>query len=116
MGCGLRVELDENNRVLSVAGNACKRGDAYARAECTKPLRSFTSTMRVEGGEAPLVSVKSAEPVPKAKLFDCVKAGNACAAKAPVAIGDVLLANAAGTGVDLIATNRVAKKREAIAV
>ncbi|MDR2752944.1 MAG: DUF1667 domain-containing protein [Oscillospiraceae bacterium] len=107
MGCELHVALDEKGGVAAVTGNNCKRGVAYAQAETTHPTRSFHSTVRVEGGNAPLVSVKSRAPVPKAMLMDCAKATRAAKAKAPIAIGDVLLADVCGTGIDLIATNRV---------
>jgi CxxC motif-containing protein len=102
------VELSDAGEVRSVTGNTCKRGESYAKTECTNPTRSFTSTVRVEGGDAPLVSVKSAKPIPRGKMLACAEATKAVVAKAPVAIGDVVLADVAGTGVDLVATNRVA--------
>ncbi|MDR3313043.1 MAG: DUF1667 domain-containing protein [Oscillospiraceae bacterium] len=109
LGCALHVELGENGAVLHVTGNSCKRGESYAKTECTNPTRSFTSTVRVEGGGAPLVSVKSAKPIPKGKMLACAAATKAVVIQAPVAIGDVVLTNAAGTGIDLVATNRVGK-------
>ncbi|MDR2526230.1 MAG: DUF1667 domain-containing protein [Oscillospiraceae bacterium] len=107
LGCAMRAELDENGAVLSVTGNTCKRGEVYAQTECTNPTRSFTSTMRVAGGTAPLVSVKSAQPIPKAAMIACAAATKSINIAAPVAIGTVVLEDAAGTGVDLIATNHV---------
>ena len=50
------------------------------------------------------VSVKTASDVPKGKIFDCVKALKGVTVKAPVKIGDVIVENAAGTGVDIVAT------------
>ena len=38
-GCALKVELDENGKVLGVTGNTCKRGAEYAENECTNPMR-----------------------------------------------------------------------------
>ena len=108
MGCGLRVELNAAGEIAGISGQSCKRGESYARAEITNPTRMFHSTIRVEGGAAPLVSVKSAKPVPKSKLIDCAIATKFVHAKAPIAIGEVLLPNVCGTGVDLVATNRVA--------
>ena len=40
MGCQISVELNDDGEILSVTGNTCKRGDAYARTECTHPERS----------------------------------------------------------------------------
>jgi len=107
MGCELRVDLDAAGGIENVTGNTCKRGLDYAQAEITNPTRSFHSTIRVEGGRAPLVSVKSAGPVPKGRLMDCAKATRGLQAKAPIAIGDVILPNVCGTGIDLVATSRV---------
>ena len=40
-GCQLTVEL-EGKKVLSVEGYTCKRGVAYAEAECTAPMSRGT--------------------------------------------------------------------------
>ena len=44
---------------------------------------------------------------PKGKIFDCVKALKNVEVAAPVHIGDVLVKDVAGTGVDVIATKNV---------
>ena len=49
MGCQISVELSDSGEILSVTGNTCKRGDAYARTECTHPERSLTTTVKVSG-------------------------------------------------------------------
>ena len=54
-----------------------------------------------------MVSVKTKEDIPKGKIFDCVKALKSVEAAAPVHIGDVLVKNIAGTGVNVIATKNV---------
>ena len=51
-----------------------------------------------------MVSVKTKEDIPKDKIFDCVRALKGITVKAPVRIGDVILADVAGTGVDVVAT------------
>lgn len=104
LGCPMTVEI-ENGEVISVKGNTCKRGDAYARTEITNPMRSLTTSVKVEGGVHPVVPVKSAGPVPKDKMFDCMKEINAVSVKAPVKIGDVVIENILGLGVDIVATN-----------
>ncbi len=106
MGCPLTVKMD-HGEVVSVTGNTCKRGDIYARKEVTNPTRIVTSTVRVTGGNEAMVSVKTKEDIPKEKIFDCVKALKSVEAAAPVPIGDVLVKNIAGTGVDVIATKNV---------
>ncbi len=108
MGCQLSVEL-EDGVVKSVTGNTCPRGDAYARTEVVNPVRTVTSTCIVEGGDKPRVSVKTASPIPKGKIDEVMKDINAVRAEAPVKIGDVLVKNTAGTGVDVIATRNIEK-------
>ena len=85
MGCQITVEMD-GNEVVSVTGNTCKRGDVYARKEVTN---------------------KTKEDIPKGKIFDCVKALKGVEVEAPVHIGDVVMPDAAGTGVDIVATKNV---------
>ena len=106
LGCALTVTL-ENGEVTRVTGNTCPRGEAYARKECTNPTRIVTTTVRVEGGRLPVVSVKTASDIPKGKITDCVRSLKNVKVKAPVHIGDVILENAAGTGVNIIATKDV---------
>ncbi len=105
IGCAVTVTLDDNNEVISVTGNTCKRGDSYARQECTHPERMLTSTVKVTGSRLPVVPVKSAKPVPKELLLDCMQEINRVTVQAPVHIGDVVLANILNTGVDIVATN-----------
>ncbi len=106
LGCPLTVEM-EDDEVKAVSGNTCPRGDAYARKELTNPTRIVTSTVRVAGGKLAMVSVKTASDIPKGKIFDCVKALKDVEVKAPVKIGDVIVENVAGTGVNIIATKNV---------
>lgn len=103
MGCNLRAELD-GEHILSVTGNSCKRGDEYARQECIAPVRVITASVPVVGGSLARVSVKTAAPVPKNRIFDVMDAIRTLSAQAPVRIGDVLCENIAGTGVNLVAT------------
>ena len=107
LGCPLTVTI-ENGEVTAVTGNTCPKGDAYAHKEVTNPTRIVTSSVVVEGGVAPMVSCKTAADIPKGKIFDVTNALKGVVAKAPVAIGDVLLADAAGTGVDIVAKKNVA--------
>lgn len=106
MGCMMTVTM-EDGQVTSVAGNTCKRGDDYARKEVTNPTRIVTSSVCVTGGVLPVVSVKTREDIPKGKIPEVMKALKAVTVKAPVNIGDVMLENVAGTGVDIIATKPV---------
>lgn len=103
MGCPLIVGI-EAGEVVGVTGHTCKRGEIYAKKEVSNPTRIVTSTVRVEGGSTCMISVKTKEDIPKGKIFECVKALKDVTVTAPVCIGDVIVANVAGTGVDIVAT------------
>ncbi len=104
LGCPLKVETDNEGKVLSVTGNTCKRGEDYGRREVTAPTRTVTSTVRLKGGTGPVVSVRTRQDVPKSKIFAVMEEIRRTVVTAPVHIGDVVIPNIAGTGVDLIAT------------
>lgn len=106
LGCPLTVTLD-NGEVVKVEGNTCPRGEAYAKKELTNPTRIVTSTVKVKGGMLAMASVKTAGDIPKGKIFDCVKAIQDIELPAPVTIGQVVLPDVCGTGVDIVATKNV---------
>lgn len=109
LGCPLKVETDEQGQVVSVTGNTCKRGEVYGKKEVTAPERMVASTVRVEGGAAPLTSVRTRSPIPKGKIWDCMEDIRRAKVQAPVKLGDVVVENAGNTGVDVIATKSVQK-------
>ncbi len=105
LGCSLVVDK-EKDTVVSVTGNTCPRGDAYARKEVTNPTRIVTSTVRIKGGKLALVSCKTKEDISKDKIFEVINELKSVEVNAPVRIGDVLVKNVAGTGVDIVATKK----------
>lgn len=110
IGCpvGCLITVDRNaDGSLAITGNTCKKGEEYARNEMTLPKRSVTSYMKVTGGSAKVVSVKTKEEIPKDKIWDCMEEIKKAVAEAPIKVGDVLLENVAGTGVSIIATCNV---------
>ena len=107
MGCQITVELDKGE-ILSVTGNTCAIGDKYARNEVMHPERTVTSTVVIDGGgDKPRLPVKTAGNIPKDKIFECIKAIDAARVKAPVRIGDVVIENVVGTGVNVVATRNI---------
>ena len=108
MGCNLKVEVSEDG-AMEVSGNTCPRGADYARKELTDPRRIVTSSVKVQGGHLPCVSVKTETDIPKDKIFDCVRALKDVVLTAPVEIGMVVAEDVAGTGVRVIATKKIEK-------
>ena len=102
LGCPLTVEM-EGSEVKAVSGNTCPRGAEYAKSEATAPVRTVTSTIRALGGVRPVVAAKTVPDVPKGKIFAVMDAVRALEVTAPVRIGDILCANIADTGSNLVA-------------
>lgn len=104
LGCQVAVTL-RDGAVTDVRGNSCPRGDQYARKEVVNPTRTVTTTVPVTGSTRERrISVKTASDIPKGLVFDCIRALAGVTATAPVRIGDVVLADVCGTGVDVVAT------------
>lgn len=106
LGCSLHVWWEGD--VVTVTGNNCPRGAAYGSSECTAPVRRFTGTVAVSGGVLPVVSAKTAADIPKDSVLTVAEAVRKLRVEAPIAIGDVLCEDIAGTGVALIATKHIA--------
>jgi CxxC motif-containing protein len=111
VGCMLTVHMEEG-RIVNVEGNACMRGEAYAEAEVQNPTRVFASTVKVLGGLLPVVPVRSRSAVPKEKLFDIAREVARIVVEAPVTIGQVVLPDVCGTGVDIVASRSLDAKEK----
>ena len=106
LGCSISVSLSDNGEVSEITGNTCKKGEEYARKEVTNPQRVVTSIVKINNGDVNMVSVKTAEDIPKGKIFDCMEALKKVTVTAPVQIGEVIIKNVCGTGVYVIATKK----------
>ena len=101
-GCELDVERSADGTV-EVTGNACPRGEEYGRSELVNPTRMVTGLVRVAGMRKPL-PVKTKTAVPKGKIDAVLFAMHQTTVQLPVKIGDVVIPDVAGTGVDVTAT------------
>ena len=96
-GCAMTVQGEVGS--LQVSGNTCPKGEVYAINECTNPVRTVTSTVRVSNRNDTMVSVKTADPVPKEKMMEVMRRLRSITVSAPVKIGDVVLTDIFGTNV-----------------
>lgn len=106
LGCRLAVEI-AGDKVVRVEGNICKRGVEYAEQEALNPLRIVTALMRAANRDKPF-SVKTAGPIPKRLIFQCVNAIYDTTPQAPIECGDVVIDDICGTGVAVVATQDIA--------
>ncbi|SMP67324.1 DUF1667 domain-containing protein [Anoxynatronum buryatiense] len=104
MGCHLDIEHTTKEGNYQVTGNQCPRGEQYAIEEITHPTRMLTTTVKLNHGNVTRLPVKTAQPVPKALLYQCMQQLNQLEVEAPVKQGQVLIKNLLNTGVDVIAT------------
>jgi len=111
-GCALDVTM-EGEAVFKMEGNSCKRGIDYVTGELNDPRRMVTTTVRVRGGVHPLAPVYTESPIPKPRIFDLLAEIRKIELKAPVKFGDVVIENALGTGVNILASRNIPAKSEA---
>jgi len=105
MGCRLSIVM-KSGHVEMVKGNVCSKGVEYAKQEAVNPIRVVTALMRAANREKPF-SVKTAAPIPKHLIFQCIEEIYHTHPKAPVAIGDTVIPNVCGTNVNIVATQDV---------
>lgn len=104
MSCDVVLELGEKEEILSLTGNKCARGKVYATKEHTAPERTLTTIVKAQGGIHPLLPVRTNQPIPKEKVWEGVLATSKIVVKAPVTMGDIIVENFLGLGVDLVAS------------
>ena len=72
-----------------------------------------TTTVRVKGGVHPLAPVYTESPIPKPRILDLLAEIRKIELTAPVKFGEVVIANALGTGVNVLASRNIPAKGEA---
>ncbi len=106
-GCAIEVERDEKGQIVSVTGNTCPRGKAYAISELTHPVRTLTTTVALEGAAECRLPVKTDRAIPKETLFAAMKQASAVTVKAPVSRGDVIIQDFIEAGTNLVACKTI---------
>ena len=106
IGCRMTIQ-SKNGKITSIIGNTCPKGIKYAREEFINPLRILPTTVKVIGGELPLVSVKTEKAIPKRLLLEAMVEIAEIEVKAPVKIGQIIKDDLMGTGVSLVATRNI---------
>jgi len=96
--------------LLSTDHSQCKLAWDFVRGEIFDPMRTVTITVRVDDGDLPLVSVTTDPPVPKRTVFEVMQHLARVTVIAPVSIGDIVVADVLGTGCNVVATKKIARK------
>lgn len=108
-GCDISLEI-KDGKILLMNGATCKRGQEYVEQELTNPHRNIATSILLEGGVLPLVSVRLSRPIPKEKIFDVMAVIKRTCLTAPVYAGQVAIANVLELGSDVIVTKNVVLK------
>lgn len=106
------VEVSWDGKEYKTRGNRCRRGEHYAIAEHTEPVRIVTTTIVIKNAALPRLPVISEKEIPKAKLHECLKALYKLTVEAPVVCGDVVAENICKTGVNILAARTMEKVTE----
>lgn len=105
MSCLISVELDDTSgEMISISGNTCKRGENYALNELINPMRQLTSTVAIQNARYRRLPVILSSEIPKGKIFDVMERIKEVTITAPVSIGDTIISDVCGLGVDVIAS------------
>ena len=111
VSCEVKTDWDDDG-VNKIENNLCRLALEYVESELFDPRRTITTSVPVDDGDWPLVSVRTDVPIPKAMLITAMDEITGLRVSAPVKTGDVILADILGTGANVVATRKVAAKDE----
>lgn len=98
---GCQLEVTKIDDKIEVTGNACPRGAIYGEKEVTAPERMITTIKRYKDKT---ITLKSNNPVPKGKVFECLREIKQFEIISDLKIGDILIDNIAGTDCNIVVT------------
>jgi CxxC motif-containing protein len=104
-GCEAKVWSEDEQIVVS--GKICQKGKAYLEQEFREPMRILTTTVVVKNSSSKRLPVRTTKAFPKKDLFKAMGQIARLSVSPPVRIGEVILSDLAGSGVDLIAADDV---------
>jgi len=100
IGCRLKATGPVDD--LKVSGNTCPKGIIYAHDEITNPVRMVCTTVKINGGIHNVIPVKTDKPIPDKYKLEVVKAVNNIVLTSPVKMGDIVISDLFGTGVNIV--------------
>ena len=100
-GCRLKGDTENGYRVT---GHSCEKGEAYGKNELLNPTRVVTSTVKITGAMHRRIPVKTNGAIPKKLIFEAMKLLDGIELKAPVKLGDIVVKDILGTGIDFVAS------------
>jgi CxxC motif-containing protein len=106
-GCRISVDFD-GNKINSITGFQCKKGEAYAKEEVIDPKRILTSSVLTEGLELKMVPVRTNKAISKSRLMEAMEEVKKIRLTHQVKAGDAVIKDFVVPGIDLLATRGTA--------
>jgi len=106
LGCRLTVGRSASGE-LSVTGNRCPKGVAYAEEETLSPKRIVTAVVRTDSEAFPYAPVRTDVPLPRAMAAGLLQQLYSRTVALPVRMGTVLVEDVGGTGVKVLFTRNL---------
>lgn len=110
IGCDIEAVIDDRDNIpeiISMDGARCEKGEEFVKQELINPMRNIATSVVVNNGELPLVSVRLSKLIPRHKIFDVMKEIGKVKLDAPVEIGQVVIKNVLDLDSDVIATKNI---------
>lgn len=101
--CEILVEKLKEDYV--VTGNKCTRGKDFAIKEMTNPQRTLCTTVKTTDHKVPRLSVRTEGEISKESIKAVMMALSKVTISKSISIGDVVVENILGTGINIIATS-----------
>ena len=109
VGCRMEAQIDENGAVTAVTGNTCPRGKAYALSEIANPVRTLTTTVKLQNAKEAMLPVKTSQPIPKPALLEAMRQIKTITLSPPIQTCTIILKNFIQPGINLVACKTVEK-------
>ena len=106
---GCKLQISAVGKSLAVSGNKCPKGEQFAIAEQTNPVRTLCSTVKTAFPRVPVLPVRVTAEIPKSRIFDVMGEINRVFITEPIGCGAVIIPNVLGLGADVIATSGILK-------
>jgi CxxC motif-containing protein len=102
-GCHIQVSL-QDGMIQDIKGYSCENGKKYAQDEVTCPMRTLTTTIKIEGASYPVLPVMTDSPIPLDRMDEAMESIKKISVKAPVKMDEIIVTHFLGTNANLIAS------------
>ncbi|MDI6892936.1 MAG: DUF1667 domain-containing protein [Actinomycetota bacterium] len=107
VGCPVTVDM-AGGEIGAISGLLCKKGEDFVRQEAISPVRLLFTTIPIDGAkDIDVLPVRSGGPLPKHMLSEAMDEMAKIKVRAPVKIGDIIVRDFMGHGVNIISSRTV---------